>query len=98
MVQASRTSGLLGATASNLVFVGQCKLMSIHACENAGALAIVEIHDCAAVADIAASNMVSRLRINQGNSLEFDMHGVLMMKGICAVEASGDASFSVEFS
>ena len=98
MVQASRTSGVLGATATNLVTVGQCKLMSIHACENAGATSVIEIHDCAATADKTAGNMVAQISLTANQSIEYDMHGVLMKLGIVAHEASGDASFSIEFS
>lgn len=98
MVQASRTSGVLGATATNLVHVGQCKLMSIHACENNGAVATIEIHDCATTGDKAAGNMVAKISLLANTSIEFDMHGVIMKHGIVAHEASGDASFSVEFS
>jgi len=91
MVQASRTSGVL--TASAIVNRGQCKLMSIHACETAGAMAQIKVFDGTDNTGIE----ISRIILAAGQTLEFDMHGVLCKDGLYFEEVSGAVACSVEF-
>tara|TARA_R100001163_G_C5056674_1_gene193119 strand:+ start:128 stop:430 length:303 start_codon:yes stop_codon:yes gene_type:complete len=91
MVQASRTSGVL--TASAIVNRGQCKLMSIHACETAGSLAQIKIFD----GTDATGVEIARLILAAGQTIEFDMHGVIAKNGLYFEETSGAVACSVEF-
>jgi len=91
MVAGCRSSGVL--TASTLVVTGQVKLVSIHAC-SVGAPTVIKIFDNTA----ASGKEIARLTLNPDSITEFDMHGVLCMKGIYVHEASGAMEVTVEYS
>ena len=91
MVQASRTSGVL--TASAIVNRGQCKLMSIHVCETAGALAQIKVFDGTSNSGVE----IARLILAAGQTVEFDMHGVLCKTGLYFEETTGAVACSIEF-
>ena len=51
----------------------------------AGGLTQVEMHDCAEVADIAASNLVYKLEAAFGQPIQQTFEGVMFMKGLTIV-------------
>jgi len=91
MVQASRTSGVL--TASAIVNRGQCKLMSIHVTEITGNPATIKIFDGTSNSGLE----VARLNLSAGQTVEFDMHGVLCKTGLYFEETTGAVACSIEF-
>lgn len=50
-----------------------------------GGLTKVEIHDCAAVADIAAGNLVWKLETPYAQPIQQTFEGVMFMKGLTIV-------------
>ena len=105
-----RSSGFL--TADTAVFVGQCKLISIHGV-NVGANSsgtpafnpiTLNLYDHATA---ASGDIVAKIQLSPtsdvgavgylGTSIEFDMHGVLCRNGIYLEEASGAMEVSIEF-
>lgn len=91
MVAGCRTSGVL--TASAVVARHQCKLISIHATETAGALAQIKVFD-----GVSNSGLeVARIILAAGQTLEFDMHGVICKDGLYFEETSGAVACSIEF-
>tara|TARA_A100001515_G_scaffold132690_1_gene121336 strand:+ start:168 stop:446 length:279 start_codon:yes stop_codon:yes gene_type:complete len=91
MVAGCRTSGVL--TASAVVARHQCKLISIHATETAGAMAQIKVYD-----GVSNSGLeVARIILAAGQTLEFDMHGVICKDGLYFEEASGAVACSIEF-
>jgi hypothetical protein len=91
-----RSSGLL--TANTQVFTGKCKLVSIHACADNGAPILVKVFDGTSNTD----KEVCRLTVQPDQSQEFDLHGILMSKGIYYEEVKtgpyGDASVFINYS
>lgn len=87
-----RNSGLL--TANTQVFTGQCKLISIHVCNDGGAPATIKIFDGTANTD----KEVARITMQPDTTIEFDMHGVIMSNGIYYEESSGNTSTFINFS
>ena len=91
MVAGCRTSGVL--TASAVVARHQCKLISIHATETAGAMAQIKVFD-----GVSNSGLeVARIILAAGQTLEFDMHGVICKDGLYFEETSGAVACSIEF-
>jgi len=91
MVAGCRSSGVL--TASTLVVTGQVKLVSIHFCA-VGAPTVIKVFDNTA----ASGKEIARMTLAPDAVGEFDMHGVLCMKGIYVHEASGAMEVTVEYS
>jgi len=91
MVHGCRTSGVL--TASAVVARHQCKLVSIHASEQAGAGALVKVFDGTSNSGLE----VARIALTAGQSIEFDMHGVICKNGLYFEETTGAVAVSIEF-
>ena len=91
MVAGCRTSGVL--TASAVVARHQCKLISIHATETAGAMAQIKVFDGTDNTGLE----VARIILAAGQTLEFDMHGVICSVGLFYEETSGNANTYVHF-
>ena len=91
MVAGCRTSGVL--TASAVVARHQCKLISIHATETAGAMAQIKVFDGTDNSGLE----VARIILAAGQTLEFDMHGVIMSEGIFYEETTGNGSVFINF-
>tara|TARA_B100001094_G_C17644271_1_gene536506 strand:- start:15 stop:326 length:312 start_codon:yes stop_codon:yes gene_type:complete len=98
-----RSSGLLDASAQ--VVTGKCKLISIHV-TSIGGPATIKVFDGTdnsgkEVARITAGidNLTGGTPPNyiQDETLEFDMHGVLMESGIFYEETSGEAAVFINF-
>ena len=104
MVTGCRSSGLLDS--SQQVVTGRCKLVSIHATSIGGA-ATIRVFD----GTDATGKEVARITLGiehltgqppspnyiQDESVEFDMHGVIMLNGIYYEEASGEAAVFINF-
>ena len=103
MVSGCRSSGLLAASAQ--VVTGKCKLVSIHV-TSIGGPATVKVFD----GTDNTGKEVARLTVGvdhqtggtpptytQDETLEFDMHGVLMENGIYYEESSGEAAVFINF-
>ena len=99
-----RSSGLLDSSAQ--VVTGKCKLISIHV-TSVGGPATVKVFD----GTDATGKEVARItagvdhqtggttppNYTQDETLEFDMHGVLMENGIYYEETSGEAAVFINF-
>lgn len=98
-----RSSGLLDQSAQ--VVSGKCKLISIHV-TSIGGPATVKVFD----GTDNTGKEVARLTVGvdhqtggtpptytQDETLEFDMHGVLMENGIYYEETSGEAAVFINF-
>lgn len=88
-----RSSGLL--TASGKVFVGKCKLISIHINNDSGAPCQIKVFD-------GTDNTGKELaRINldgaANQNVEFDMHGVICSDGLFYEETTGNANAYIHF-
>jgi DNA-binding helix-hairpin-helix protein with protein kinase domain len=99
MVQGSRSS--LVKTASSAVNVGQCKLISVHACAADAAGITLKIHDCATTGAASASNEVLRVLVEPAPPttmlcIEQDTHGILFKTGITAV-LTGTGNYTLVF-
>ena len=88
-----RSSGIL--LDSGVVFVGSCKLVSIHAAEVDGSPAIIKVFDNASA---ASGKELARIVLSANQTVEFDMHGVLCSNGLYYEETTGEAAVSIEFS
>ena len=86
-----RSSGLLTGNAQ--VFTGQCKLISIHVCADGGANFTCKVFDGTANTD----KEVARLLVPSGETMEFDMHGVIMSNGIFYEETTNNGSVFINF-
>jgi len=89
-----RTSGVL--TASAVVTKGRALLVSVHACEVGGTTPVtIKIYDGTS----SSGKEIARLNIAAGQTIEFDMHGVICDNGIYfeEVAAGGDSAVSIEF-
>jgi len=86
-----RSSGVL--TASSLVFTGQCKLVSIHACEVNNGAATIKVFDGTS----NSGKEVARMVLSANETKEFDMHGVICSTGLFFEETSGQVACSIEF-
>lgn len=104
MVGGCRSSGLLDT--SKQVFTGRVKLISIHATSIGGA-ATVKVFD----GTDNTGKEVARITLGiehltgqppnpsyiQDETVEFDMHGVIMHEGIYYEETSGNAAVFINF-
>ena len=91
MVAGCRSSGVL--TESALIVTGQVKLISIHAAEVGGGAAVVKIFDNTA----ASGKEIARMTLVANQTIEFDMHGVLMSNGIFYEETTNNGSVFINF-
>ena len=100
MVSGCRSSGLLDQ--SQIVVTGRCKLVSIHATSINGP-ATIKVFD----GTDNTGKEVARITVGQDipgtpayqidGSIEFDMHGVIMLNGIYYEESSGEAAVFINF-
>ena len=88
-----RSSGIL--TASGKVFVGKCKLISIHVNNDSGAPCQVKVFD----GTDNTGKELARLDLDgvAAQTVEFDMHGVICSVGLFYEETSGNANTFVHF-
>lgn len=86
-----RSSGLLDQ--SKQVFTGQCKLISIHVCNDGGAPLTCKVFDGTSNTD----KEVARFLVLPDTTMEFDMHGVIMSNGIFYEETAGNGSVFINF-
>jgi hypothetical protein len=112
MVAGCRSSGELtessGTSGSVLISTGPTKLNSIHGYVVSGTIAQCIVYDNTA----ASGTIVARMYLDaqeqappvtvQGETFEFDMHGVLCQKGVFVVittpTGSGAHGFTIEYS
>jgi hypothetical protein len=78
-----------------LVYTGQCKLISIHAMNShaSDATTIVVYDNVAGSGDI-----VAKMVLGAGLSLEYDMHGVICKTGLYVDVTAGTPELTLEFS
>ena len=94
------TSGV--RTADAIIHKGRCKLVSIHASTVTSGTFTVKVFDSADNDPSSAGEIeVARLQIhaidaNKGQSMEYDMHGVVCQNGIF-VDITGTGAYSIEF-
>lgn len=91
------TSGVLSS--STVVADHRCKVMSIHATSTANALFTVKIWD-SNNSTTTSKKEVARLQLHAGGTaqtIEQDLHGVLVANGIYAQIATGTGTVSVNF-
>lgn len=88
-----RSSGIL--TASGKVFVGKCKLISIHVNNDSGAPCQVKVFD----GTDNTGKELARFDLDgvATQNVEFDMHGVICSVGLFYEETSGNANTFVHF-
>jgi len=88
-----RSSGLL--VDDTQVFTGQCKLISIHVNNDAGAPCQIKVFD----GTDNTGKELARINLDGGavQNLEFDMHGVICSVGLFYEETSGDANTYIHF-
>jgi len=86
-----RSSGLLQADTQ--VFTGQCKLISIHVCNDGGANFTCKVFD----GTDNTGKEVARFLVPTGQTMEFDMHGVIMSNGIFYEETTSNGSVFINF-
>lgn len=92
-------------SASKMIAVGQCRLVSIHAVLTGSNPTTIKVYDTATSGGASAGNEMARL-VLQGapaspTMIEFDMHGVIANNGLYLEISSGageGAAVSVEFS
>ena len=99
-----RSSGVL--TSSAVVSSDRALLISIHATEVAGSAATVKIWDNTAASGKEVARFTAGVdhqtggtppTYTQDETLEFDMHGVIMLNGIYYEETSGEAAVFINF-
>ena len=94
------TSGV--RTADAIIYKGRCKLVSIHASTVTSGTFTVKVFDSADNDPSSAGEVeVARLQISStgatnGQSMEYDMHGVVCQNGIY-VDVTGTGAYSIEF-
>ena len=86
-----RSSGAL--TTDKQVFTGKCKLISIHVCADGGAPFTCKVFD----GTDNTGKEVARFVLQPDSTMEFDMHGVLMSKGIFYEETTNNGTVFVNF-
>ena len=98
-----RSSGLLDASAQ--VVTGKCKLISIHV-TSIGGPATIKVFDGTDNSGKEVARISAGIEHQTGGNpptyshdetLEFDMHGVLMESGIYYEETSGEAAVFINF-
>ena len=103
MVTGCRSSGLLDS--SQIVVTGRCKLVSIHVTSIGGPGTVKgfdgtdnsgkEVARITAGVDHQTGGTPPTY--TQDETLEFDMHGVIMLNGIYYEETSGEAAVFINF-
>tara|TARA_R100001510_G_C7626386_1_gene186178 strand:+ start:601 stop:900 length:300 start_codon:yes stop_codon:yes gene_type:complete len=91
------SSGVLST--STVVAKHHAKIMSVHATSTANALFTVKIWDSDS-ASVSGKKEVARLELHAGGTaqtIEQDLHGVLVANGIYAQIATGTGTVSVNF-
>ena len=91
------SSGVLST--STVVVKHHAKIMSVHATSKANALFTVKIWDSDS-ASVSGKKEVARLELHAGGTaqtIEQDLHGVLVANGIYAQIATGTGTVSVNF-
>tara|TARA_B100000287_G_scaffold427809_1_gene478092 strand:- start:807 stop:1115 length:309 start_codon:yes stop_codon:yes gene_type:complete len=89
-------------TADAIITKGRCKLISIHASTVTSGTFTVKVYDSADNDPSSAGEVeVARMQIhaldaNKGQSLEYDMHGVVCQNGIF-VDITGTGAYSIEY-
>jgi len=91
MVTGCRSSGLLDS--SQQVVTGRCKLVSIHVTSIGGG-ATIKVFDGT---DNTGKEVARISHAQPDSSLEYDMHGVIMLNGIYYEETTGDAAVFINF-
>ena len=86
-----RSSGLLTGDAQ--VFTGQCKLISIHVCADGGAPILCKVFD----GTENTGKEFARFSLQPDETVEFDMHGVIMSNGIFYEETTNNGSVFINF-
>ena len=86
-----RSSGLLTGDAQ--VFTVQCKLISIHVCADGGAPFLCKVFD----GTDNTGKEVARFSLQPDETVEFDMHGVIMSNGIFYEETTNNGSVFINF-
>ena len=103
MVTGCRSSGLLDS--SQIVVTGRCKLVSIHV-TSIGGPAIIKVFDGTDATGKEVARITAGIEHQTGGTpptyshdetLEFDMHGVIMLNGIYYEESSGEAAVFINF-
>lgn len=92
-------------SASKMISVGQCRLVSIHAVLTGSSATTIKVYDTATSVGASAGNEMARIILratpDSPSIIEFDMHGVLANNGLYLEISSGSgegAAVSVEFS
>lgn len=92
-------------SASKMISVGQCRLVSIHAVLTGSSATTIKVYDTATSVGASAGNEMARIILratpDSPSMIEFDMHGVLANNGLYLEISSGSgegAAVSVEFS
>ena len=86
-------------SSSTVVAKHHCKIMSVHATSTANALFTVKIWD-SNNSTTSGKKEVARLQLHAGGTaqtIEQDLHGVLVANGIYAQIATGTGTVSVNF-
>ena len=103
MVSGCRSSGLLDS--SKQVVTGRCKLVSVHV-TSIGGPATIKVFDGTDNSGKEVARISAGIEHQTGGSpptyshdetLEFDMHGVIMLNGIYYEESSGEAAVFINF-
>ena len=103
MVSGCRSSGLLDS--SQIVVTGRCKLVSIHV-TSIGGPAIIKVFDGTDNSGKEVARITAGIEHQTGGTppnyshdetLEFDMHGVIMLNGIYYEENTGEAAVFINF-
>ncbi len=91
-------------SASKMITVGQCRLISIHAVITGTNPTTVKVFDTATSGGASAANEMARMILHgvpeSPSMIEFDMHGVIATNGLYLEISSGTgegAAVSVEF-
>ena len=92
-------------SASKMISVGQCRLVSIHSVLTGTSATTIKVYDTATSVGASAGNEMARIILratpDSPSIIEFDMHGVLANNGLYLEISSGSgegAAVSVEFS
>jgi len=91
------TAGKSLAAGNNYISVGPVVMYGLTGNTSNNA-ATVALHDCAAVADIAAGNKLHTYTLRTG-SVDYNFNGLMFLKGLCVVVTlnSATADLLLEF-
>tara|TARA_R100001463_G_scaffold15626_3_gene40684 strand:- start:2535 stop:2843 length:309 start_codon:yes stop_codon:yes gene_type:complete len=92
-------------SASKMIAVGQCRLVSIHSVLTGSNPTTIKVYDTATSGAASAGNEMARIILRASpaspSMIEFDMHGVIANNGLYLEISAGTgegAAVSVEFS